>query len=458
MAPRTHVALSRRLLLRGMAALPAAALLPPALSAQQAGAEALVIAMADLHSAYARLPQILAAIDRIIADSAVPVMIAINGDVFERGNVVALRSGGAADLAFLEALSRRAPVVLNLGNHETALVDDMASSVARLQGLGIEVVSNLIDRRTGRFFAPVSTQVSLGGMRLGFLGLATPSPFTYRAPVRETLGFLDPVAFAADTAASLASAHDAAIVLSHAGVTADRGILPGLGASSVLMGAHDHLSFTHDAAEAPFFHTGSWGGALTLIGLAPGRRATLERRVIDGTLPADEALAETVEAQLAAHLTDEERAVIGVTTIPRDLAQSVLFAAEALRAATGADLAMLGHTTFGQPLPMGPVTRYAFDAFIRFDGALTVAEVTGAQLAQIMGRANQRRATSLDQRTGDFVYAAELDIDPAATYRLAVNDWTATNQAAYLGTQDLAFAPVAGLTLKAVTAEALAAL
>ncbi|MCA2013036.1 5'-nucleotidase C-terminal domain-containing protein [Cereibacter sphaeroides] len=457
-APRTQVALSRRLLLRTMAALPAAAILPSALSAQQQGAEALVIALADLHSSYARLPQILAEIDRVIADSPVPVMITLNGDVFERGNAVALRSGGAADLAFLEALSRRAPVVLNLGNHETALVDDMASTVARLQGMGIEVVSNLLDRRTGRFFAPAQTRLSLNGMRIGVTGLATTNPFTYRAPVRETLGFLDPAQFAADTVPQLEAANDAALVLNHAGVMADRAILPGLTAKSVLIGAHDHLSFQHDEAEAPFFHGGSWGGELTLIGLAPGQRATLERRVITAGMPADEALAAEVQSQLDTHLTDEERAVVGVTQTTRDLPESILFAAEAVRAATEADLAMLGHTTFGQPLPQGPVTRYDFDAFIRFDGDLTVATVSGEQLASILQRANQHHAVSLDQRTGDFVHAATLQIDPQAQYRLAVNDWTATNQAAYLGTQDLAFERVEGLRLKAVTADALAAL
>jgi hypothetical protein len=118
---------------------------------------------------------------------------------------------------------------------------------------------------------------------------------------------------------------------------------------------------------------------------------------------------------------------------------------------------MLGHTTFGQPIPQGPVTRFDFDAYIRFDGDIRVAEVPGAVLSQIMGRANQHLASSLDQRTGDFVHAAALDIDADATYRLAVNGWTAMNQGPYLGTEDLVFEPVEGLMLKAIVSEALAA-
>jgi 2',3'-cyclic-nucleotide 2'-phosphodiesterase (5'-nucleotidase family) len=180
-------------------------------------------------------------------------------------------------------------------------------------------------------------------------------------------------------------------------------------------------------------------------------------RPVTPDIPADEALAAEIGAQLDEHLTDAERVVLGESAVARDLPGSILFATEAVRAATDADVAMLGHTTFGQPIPQGPVTQFDFDAYIRFDGDLRVVELPGAQLAQIMTRANQHLATSLDQRTGDFVHVADLDIDPAATYRLAVNGWTAINQRAYLGTEDLAFETIEGLTLKAVVAEALAA-
>lgn len=457
MTYRMTAAVSRRLLLGGLASLPAAALLPRPLSAQHAGAHALVLSLADLHSPYARLPQLLAEIDRIRAESGLPVAIAINGDLFERGNAVALRSGGVADLEFLAALTLRGPVILNLGNHETALVDDMATTVAVAEGLGVEVIGNLIDARRGRFFAPVSTRVALGGLRIGVLGLAPTNPFVYRAPVRGTLQFLDPAGFAADAFPGVVAGSDVSILLSHAGVADDKAILPTLPAGTAMVGGHDHLSFVSEDAAAPYVHGGSWGGMLTVIGLAPGMRPSVEMRPITPDMPGDAALAASIAAQMDAHLTDEERAVIGESRVARDLAASILFATEAVRAATGADIAMLGHTTFGQPLPQGPVTRFDFDAYIRFDGDLQVAEVSGQELARILTRANQHRAASLDQRTGDFVHAAEIDIDPAATYRLAVNGWTAMNQRAYLGTEALGFAPVEGLSLKAVVAEALAA-
>jgi 2',3'-cyclic-nucleotide 2'-phosphodiesterase (5'-nucleotidase family) len=221
-------AIGRRLVLRGLAALPlAAALTRPLLAA--AGAEVLLVALADLHSPHARLPAILAGIDAVrAAASGVPVAVLLSGDLFERRNIVALRSGGAADRAFLAALAARGPVVLNRGNHETAVADDLATVVARAGGLGVTVIGNVIDRRTGRLFAPVSARLGLGGMTLGVMGLAPTNPFVWRAAVRDTLGLIEPVAFARDAFPAVQAGADMAVLMSHAGVTPDKAILPGV--------------------------------------------------------------------------------------------------------------------------------------------------------------------------------------------------------------------------------------
>ena len=87
-------ALNRRLMLQGAAASAALAALPLAARAQTEGAEALLFTLADLHCAYARLPKLLEMIraERDAAD--VPAAVLINGDLFETGNVVGLRSAG----------------------------------------------------------------------------------------------------------------------------------------------------------------------------------------------------------------------------------------------------------------------------------------------------------------------------------------------------------------------------
>ena len=451
--PAVTAALHRRMVLKGLAALPLAAALPRPARAL-AGADAVLVALADLHSCHARLPAILSAVRSIRAEArATPVAVVINGDVFERGNVVALRSGGAVEWAFLGALAAELPLVINLGNHETAILDELAAFVARAEGMGAQVIGNVVDARTGRFYAPASARLGLGGVRVALLGLAPQNPFVWRAPVRPSLTLLDPVAFAADAFAGATEGAGARVLLSHAGVVADRAILPGLPGGTLVIGGHDHLDFRHEGGGVSYIHGASWGRALVVARLAGGA-VTLERRAVEAG-GGDPALAAMVAAAEAEHLTDVEKAVIAELRTPRDLNGAILFAAEAVRDAAGADVAFLGHTTFGTGLEAGPLTRHAFDAFIRFDGEIMLATVSGETLAATLQRADQFRATSLDQRTGDYVHASAVTLEPGRQYRIAVNDWTAKNQRAYLGAEGIGFAST-GLRLKAVVAEALA--
>ena len=119
------------------------------------------------------------------------------------------------------------------------------------------------------------------------------------------------------------------------------------------------------------------------------------------------------------------------------------------------DAGFIGHTTLGTGLPAGPVSRHAFDAVVRFEGKLMVAEVSRERLAGFMARANQDRPMPLADRNGDFLYAAVLGEPAAETVRIATTDWNATNQAEYFGAKDLAFREIEGLRLKTVAAKAL---
>tara|TARA_R110002020_G_scaffold70506_28_gene183003 strand:+ start:2838 stop:4220 length:1383 start_codon:yes stop_codon:yes gene_type:complete len=449
--------LDRRLVLKGGAATIAGIVAGPAVRAQ-GRPDAVVFTIADLHAPYARLPALLDAIRKQKAEVGVPTALLVNGDIFERGNVVCQRSGGAADWAFLSAVAKEMPVVVNLGNHETAILDDMSTFVARADQAGIQVVSNLVDRRTGRFFAPVSERLGLGGMDISLLGLAATNPFVYRPNVRETLTFLDTTQFVADAFEDTAAGADLNVIMSHAGVSPDKTFIDALPAGTVMQGAHDHLNIDMNHNEVRYFHGGSWGSHIGMLSLThAGDTVQTAYQTVDiAPGGGDAELADVIEGQKAEHLTDEDRAIVAVIPEPLDMHQSILVATDAMRLATEADVALIGHTTFGAPLAAGPLTNYDFDAFVRFGGGLKVAEVSGETLRQMLSRANQFAAKTLDGRTGDYVHVRDVDIDGSRTYRLAVNAWTATNQTAYLGTTDLPFEDVEGLELKAVIADHLA--
>lgn len=440
----------RRRLLAGLAAAPLlSGLSPPAPIVGR------VLAMCDLHSAYERTGQLLAALAAEVAAHAVPHVIAIDGDIFEHGNVAAVRSGGEIDWAFLAALPKLAPTVVNLGNHDNDITTDLAEVVARLRGLGVSVVSNIVDARTGAPYAPAQVDLPLGRRTLRVVGVATNSINTYPAVSRPTLQIPVPGDWArAHLAAALAGA-DLAMVLSHAGVAADREILPLLPDGALMIGGHNHLLFQHRQGRSLYVHTGSWSNAYTAVTLraaGPGEAASVPV-ALDG--PVAPQLALLIPAVLARTLTDEERAILGTSPAALSLGDTGRATAAAIARAAGADAGFIGHTTLGTGLPAGPVSRHAFDAVVRFEGKLMVAEVSRERLAGFMVRANQDRPMPLADRNGDFLYAAVLGEPAAETVRIATTDWNATNQAEYFGAKDLAFREIEGLRLKTVAAKAL---
>ncbi|MDP3414462.1 metallophosphoesterase [Falsiroseomonas sp.] len=422
------------------------------------GADALLLVLSDLHSAMERAAAMLGTIDAVLAaHRGVPAFILLNGDVFERGNAIARRSEAAGDWAFLAALRRRAPVVLNIGNHETALVDDLAEVVARAGKLDLRVVSNLRDRRSGLPFAEVSAAFRLpGGRRLRVLGLATHEAATYRPAARALIDMPEPVDWARERLPRIFAEDEAWVLLSHAGVAADRAILPLLPGGTLLVGGHEHLRFTHAEGATRYLHTGSWNRSLSVVGLGLGGalpQIALREVAVEPGQMEDAAHAALVREITAAHLAPEDAEVLFHLPAPLNLPQAARAACTALARATGSQAGLLGHTGFGTGLPGGPVRRLDFDAFLRFDGPVFRAAADLTALASMAPRLNQDESLPLAGRIGDYAYIDSLPRHPG---RLASNGWVRMNAAHFLGTEALQFDPVPNLALKPLVARALA--
>lgn len=411
-----------------------------------------VFLLADLHSPYRRLPRLLGAIRAARAATPGPVAFVVNGDAFERGNLAALRSDGGPDWAFLAALAAIGPVALNIGNHETALADDLAAVVTRLEGLGVRPIGGPIDRRSDRPFAPEVARFDLGGLRVAVLGLPVDDPAVYRPEARALMRFRDPLARTLARIGPLSADSDRLIVASHAGVAVDRAILPGLPDGAFLFGGHDHLSLVApETGPARCAHVGAWAEAFGVLRLSPGAPPAFARVPVADDSPADPALAALVAQAHAAHLTEEDRAV--VATLPRPLSREAAAeaAAEGLRRAAGADAGLVNHTSFGADLPAGPVTRHDLAATLRFDDGIWVAEIEGAALAAILARANQHDGAPLSARSGDYLHAVAPRPEPGRRYRIAVNGWVAARAGDYLGPGAPHFVHVDGIRLRAAT-------
>lgn len=416
--------------------------------------EALAVIVGDQHSAYERTAQFVGLVDRLQRENTgVPLAVFIDGDSLEYGNGVARRTKGAIDFAMFAALARRAPTVINLGNHEPEF-HDVAETVKQLEATGAVVISgNLRDPTTGQPYARPSTPVKLGAHEAVVVGVTTDRLATYRLAIRPQLDLADPAVWAKENFPALLRTAALPIVLSHAGIKADRAMLAHVPDGTLFAGAHDHLRFVHEAGRTVYFHSGSWMEFVSVARLrrvASGLRWDVEQVKLTAADPADPALAQLVRETLARELTVEEKAVVG--RAPRELGPSdaARFAVEAARDAADADVALIGATTFGAGLPAGDVTRFAFDACVRFDGTLFVAEVKGARLQAILARANQGPDTPFVARSGEnLVAVTPREIVPGRTYRFVTTDWVAKNAATYLGADPLPLVERPDLKLKA---------
>lgn len=418
--------------------------------------EALLVIVGDQHSAYDRLPQFVARIDALQAENpGVPLAVLLNGDSLEYGNVVARRTGGAIDFAVFRALADRAPLVINLGNHEPEFFD-VAETVQRLAATGARVISgNLRDPATRRPYAPASTTLQLGAHALTIIGVTTDRLATYRVAIRPQLDLADPVGWARENFPAAIKPGARLVVLSHAGLRADRAMLPLVPDGTLFAGAHDHLQFVHRASGGTvYFHSGSWLEVTSIARLrrdaAGALRWEVEQPPLPAEAPADPAIAKRVRETLAQQLTPDETAIVG--RLPRALTpgEAARFAVAAARGAARADVAVVGATTFGAGLPAGDVTRYAFDACVRFDGTLFVGEISGAELKKLLARANQGPDTPFEARAGENLIAVAPDaIDESRRYALVTSDWAAKNARQYFGENPPALAERPELKLKA---------
>jgi 5'-nucleotidase/UDP-sugar diphosphatase len=403
--------------------------------------EAIVVVIGDSHSAYDKVAQLVAHIDRLMEENRhVPLAVLIDGDTFEAGNVVARRSGAVIDFALFAALAKRAPTILNLGNHEPDFFDP-TETVAKIQATGVTVISgNARDHRTGQPLAPPSTVLRLGAYEATVVGVMTDQLATFRAAIRPDLDLADPVVWAKKNFPLLFQDTLLPIVLSHAGVKADADMLMLVPAGTLFAGAHDHLRFVRPMAIADvYFHSGSWLECFSVAELRwTGKRLrwSVKQTAIDSSGPGDPELIALVRRTRADHLTPEDNAVVGHLPRAWGVEQAAGFAAAAVAKAAGADVAFIGNTTFGSGLPAGIVTRADFDSCVRFDGPIFTAVVDGARVQRLLGHSRAGPLIRFDLgASGEFSYSGGKPglIDPNQAYRIATSDWGAKNSARYFG-------------------------
>ncbi len=420
-----------------------------------------IVNIADLHSAYDHYPRLA----RVVSDLAEShereqLLVLINGDVFEYGNVVGSRSEGEPDWLFLQQMGQHARIIINIGNHEFDF-HSPGEFMARAREAGITVIGNLGVAGVSDLPRPW-VDIEHADSTLRIVGLATSSVNTYPPDCREDLKIPEPADWLERHFEELTQDVDHLIIASHAGVHADRAMLEFLdGDPRVLfmVGGHNHLLIHENVKGIEYLQNGLKGERLSIARIHTGEagmQAGLDMIELESLVHTSQGLEDAIQGIKRLHLDEEDLQTVGRVGSDQTLAEAAQWAVEALRRGSDVDVAVLNHTCFGSGLTAGPLKRHHFDEFIRFDNRVMVAEIDGRTLEPILSQANQHRHKSIKKRSGDFLYASDLDIDPDGTYRLATSAWIAdaANQHRYLGVS-LPFTELSGLTTKGLLMDAL---
>lgn len=270
----------------------------------------------------------------------------------------------------------------------------------------------------------------LGGVRLGFLGLITPDTATLSKP-GPNLRFEDLLGAARRAAAGLrAQGAEAIVALTHNSLAEDREIAAS-GAVDLILGGHDHHLITEMAGRTPILKAGSDARDALHVRLRFVRDGERHRLLgmrwdilpVDGRWPEDagvKAVADAVERQVGARLGErvaETRVALDARgeTLRRGESNIANFAADAVREALGADIALLNAGGFrsDQVIGPGPITRRDVLALLPFQNPLLVLSISGTQLREALEHGLDRRI--VNGQSGALPHASGLRIvyDPA---------------------------------------------
>ena len=347
-----------------------------------------------------------------------------------------------------------------LGNHEFDFTPAVAAAriaeaeFAILSSNAVEPDGTLVDGVTENLL------IDVGPFKVGVLGLTTattpmvssPDPVTFR-PVTEV---------AVEQATKLrASGADLVVALAHTGHDED-GALMRRGVVDLLLSGHDHDVKVEIGDGTAFVESGAQAEFVTIVEVAmdkaegrDGPRFVWEPsvRIVNTVFVApDPRLQASVDAYLGG-LEQQLDVEIGATAVELDSRRSVVRSresaianlfADAMRAATGADVALTngGGIRADKVYPPGAtLLRRDIQSELPFGNKTILLEVTGADLLEalengvsgveagagrfphVSGMAFRFDASKLPGSRVTGVTVAGEPLDPARTYRLATNDF-----------------------------------
>jgi 5'-nucleotidase len=330
----------------------------------------------------------------------------------------------------VDALGRVGVDLATFGQHEFDFGPAHAERLVRRSAFPW-ITSNLVDE-AGRPFAALPTRrlVRVGGLTVGFLGLTddlgTTTP--HRA-VRQT----DLVeAVAREAAALRREGAEAIVVLTQAGFEVNRRLLAEVPEVDAVLTEEESETvsvvrwFDGRPVAAP---SGNLGSVVELTLERSGGRISSRVAVhpVDVSVAPDPELSE-MEKELMARLERELAAPAGALARPLDETGSHeretplgSLVADAFRAGTGADVALVPGSSLRAPLPAGPLSMRHVVSALPFGNRVVTVELAGAELRAVL----ERSLAAVGRRTGGLLQLSGVTLEadlgaPAGRRLLAV--------------------------------------
>ena len=368
-----------------------------------------------------------------------PVLVIDSGDLFTRGPLTTTYLG-QADVAAQNAIGYD---LMAVGNNEFKARDgfdenDAAGAQAALRKVVAQskfpwICANLTDKN-GAPLPGISPYVvkTIGGVRVGFLGLTTPRSAAYP----QTKGWIisDPVAAAREWIPKARAHCDVLIAMTHLGTPADMLLAAQTSGLDAIVGGDSHtflyqpllLSNSH-GDPVPVVQDGEFGVDLGRFDLRFERDGAGKpwhlAAYADKLLPVGPSLAEAPDvADALRPYVAPLQTVVGqigpIAATPKArLHQTTQIVMDALRSDAGADLALNPDGSgFFNVFRHSAVTRYDVLAAMPFNDHVVTANLTGAEVQALLKIAPATVASG-----------AITDLDPAKTYRVAFVDFVAAS-------------------------------
>jgi len=398
-------------------------------------------------------------IRKLAADNPDGTLLIDGGDCFQGTMISNLQFGRPV----VEQMNAMHYAAMAIGNHEFDWTADTLE--ARVHGMKFAALgANMLERRTGRMprWVRADTVVSRLGVRVGVLGLCYRfTPTVTLAKHVAHLTFADDSTTAAKYLPALKAASDVVIAVGHIPAETDStraalsGDLPrlarGVPGVAAWFGGHSHNLVCDRVAGVPLMIAGAHGECVAVCDLVidPIANQVLDSKYELVRTWADEV---TPDSAMAARVERWNAGVAPIAATRLGTAARPLrrnrggeagvgdLVADAIRDASGADIALQNNGGLRADLDAGDVTRGSIFEVLPFDNVVYKLGLTGAEVKQALeqalkyGRVTQvsgiRYRYDVTRPPGDRVVEVTdtkgAPLDPAKVYVVAVNDFMAT--------------------------------